>query len=160
MNPGVNINGFPVREGNSFSLLVNAPEYYPAMLQAIRDARSYVLMEMYLIESGQVADDFIEAVAGAAQRGVSVQLLLDAFGARGFSGDDRGRLASAGVQLAFYNPLQLSRPARNLLRTHRKFLIVDGIRAFVGGAGIADVFAGQRGWRETMLEIRGTVVQD
>jgi len=160
VNPGVNVNRFPVRAGNSFSLLVNAPEYYPAMLQAIRDARRYVLMEMYLVESGHVADDFVGAFAGAVQRGVTVQLLLDAFGARAFSGDDRERLARAGVELAFYNPLQLSRPAKNLLRTHRKFLIVDGVRAFVGGAGIADVFSGQRGWRDTVLEIRGAVVQD
>ena len=134
VNPGVNVNRFPVRAGNSFSLLVNAPEYYPAMLQAIRDACRYVLMEMYLVESGYVADDFIGAFADAVQRGVTVQLLLDAFGARAFSDDNREQLARAGVQLEFYNPLQLSRPARNLLRTHRKFLIVDGMRAFVGGA--------------------------
>ena len=153
-------HGFPFRSGNSFHLLVNGTHFFPLMLDAIRRASCQVVMEMYLVESGSITSQFSSALIEAARRGVTVQLLLDAFGCRALSGQDRARLVQGGVQLVFYNPLQLRRPRKNLLRTHRKFLVVDAVVAYVGGSGIADYFAGESGWRETMLEVRGPVVAD
>ena len=95
------------------------------MLTAIAAARKFVLMEMYLVDSGAVADRFVRAFSDAAGRGVKVQLLLDAFGSLGFSEQDGRRLLDAGVQLAFYNPLRLWKLKTNLFRTHRKLLVVD-----------------------------------
>jgi phosphatidylserine/phosphatidylglycerophosphate/cardiolipin synthase-like enzyme len=69
-------------------------------------------------------------------------------------------LRRGGVQLAFYNPLRLRALKRNLQRTHRKYLLVDGDVVFVGGSGISDDFTGTAGWRDTMLEVRGPVVAD
>lgn len=155
---------FPWRAGNRFELRVDAEGFYPPMLEAIARARRFVWLEMYLCESGAVANRFIEALAAAARRGVAVRVLLDAFGARGLARADRQRLADSGVALAFYNPLRLRRWTANLARDHRKLLVVDGERVFVGGAGITDEFdpPGQpkRRWRETMLEITGPVTAD
>jgi cardiolipin synthase len=151
---------FPQRAGNEFHLLVDGDRFYPAMLQAIERARHYVLMEMYLVESGRVADLFCTAFIAAVQRGVCVQLLLDAFGARRFSGRDRERLLRGGVLLASYNPLSLRKLKGNLLRTHRKFLLVDASVVYVGGSGIADCFSGPHAWRETMVAAHGPVVSD
>jgi len=151
---------FPQRAGNEFHLLVDGDRFYPAMLQAIEQARHYILMEMYLVESGRVADRFCAAFSAAAQRGVCVQLLLDAFGARRFSRRDRERLLQSGVQLASFNPLTLRHLKRNLMRTHRKFLLADATVAYVGGSGIADFFSGPHAWRETMVAAYGPVVHD
>lgn len=152
--------GFPVRAGNRFRLLVDGEVFYPRMLEAIRGARRQVLMEMYLVKSGDIASRFCSAFIAAAQRGVSVQLLLDAFGSRALGRLDRERLRRGGVQLEFYNPLRLRQLKRNLQRTHRKYLVVDGAVAYVGGWGITDEFTGAAGWRETMLEACGPVVAD
>lgn len=151
---------FPWRGGNRFRLLINGPAFYPVMLEAIAKARRCVLLEMYLTESGRVMDRFVQAFAGAAARGVKVLLLLDHFGSLGLNGVDRGRLADAGVHLVFFNPIIPRRLLANIRRDHRKLLLVDAERAFVGGAGISDSFDGPDGWRETMLEIRGPVVDD
>ena len=51
---------FPWREGNAFRLLVDGDIYFDAMLKAIEAARSHVLLEMYLWESGLVSERFIE----------------------------------------------------------------------------------------------------
>ena len=152
--------GFPVRTGNRFRLLVDGPVFYPQMLAAIRGATSHVLMEMYLVESGDIASRFCAACIDAVRRGVTVQLLLDAFGSRLLGRQDRERLRQGGVQLVFYNPLRLRQLRRNLQRTHRKYLVVDAAVAYVGGSGISDDFTGACGWRETMLEVRGPVVVD
>lgn len=155
---------FGWRDGNRFDLLIDGTRFYPAMLDAIGAARRQVLLEMYLAESGAVADRFIAALTGAAQRGVAVKLLLDGFGALGLSGVDRARLTDAGVDLRLYNPLRAAKGVHNLARDHRKLLVADDSVAFVGGAGITDAFdppaAPQARWRETMVAIRGPVVAD
>jgi cardiolipin synthase A/B len=156
----MDVNDFPQRPGNEFRLLVDGDQFYPAMLQAIGQAQHYILMEMYLVESGRVADQFCAAFVAAARRGVCVQLLLDAFGSRDFSRRDCEYLLHGGVRLAIFNPLSMRHLKNNLLRTHRKFLLVDATVAYVGGSGIADCFSGPHAWRETMVAASGPVLND
>ncbi len=155
---------FPWRTGNRFVLLVDGNRFFPRMLQAIDEAKHYVLLEIYLFESGAVADRFIDALVAAAARGVDVRVMLDDFGARRLGHADRQRLRGGGVNLEFYNPLHLGKWLRNLARDHRKLLLVDGELAFVGGAGIADEFdpPGQTEsrWRETIVMAEGPVIAD
>ncbi len=158
----LNRKRFPWRSGNRFDLLVDGGRFFPAMLTAIKAAQHYVLLEMYLFESGAMASEFIEAFGNAARRGVQVYLLLDDFGARGLLPSDRQRLLEAGVHLAFYNPLRYGKLRRNLWRDHRKLLLVDGAVAYTGGAGITDEFAPGEPlhWHDAMLAVRGPCVAD
>lgn len=154
---------YPWRNGNHFELLVDGAQYFPAMLEAIGNARHYVLLEIYLFESGRVAQRFIKTLNLAARRGVRVCLLLDDFGARRLQQRDRHALLQAGVELQFYNPIRYGVLRRNLFRDHRKLLVVDGRYAFTGGSGITDEFEDDgdiRGWHEVMLRIQGPVVAD
>jgi phosphatidylserine/phosphatidylglycerophosphate/cardiolipin synthase-like enzyme len=153
--------GWPWRSGNAFELLNGAAEFFPRMLASIEAARAHVLLEMYLMTSGRIASAFIEALTRAAARGVRCCVVIDGFGSLGLSAADRRRLEAAGVELRVFNPLRWRSRLRNFLRDHRKLLEVDGVVAFVGGAGLADEFApGPDGWRELMIEIRGPVVAD
>jgi phosphatidylserine/phosphatidylglycerophosphate/cardiolipin synthase-like enzyme len=156
--------GFPWRRGNRFELLVDGPQFFPRMLEAIATARRYVLLEIYLFESGAVATRFINAFVDAARRGVAVKLLLDDFGAAKLRPEDRQRLVAGGAELVFYNPVHYRRLLYNMFRDHRKLLIVDGAVAFVSGAGITDEFdrpvRPQQNWRETALRISGPVLTD
>ncbi|MET0218292.1 MAG: phospholipase D-like domain-containing protein [Burkholderiales bacterium] len=155
---------YPWRAGNRFDLLVDGPAFFARMLEAISTANRHVLFECYLFESGEVADRFIEALIRAARQGARVMVLLDGYGALGLRPEDRHRLERGGVDLAFYNALHWQKGVRNLLRDHRKLVVVDGVVGFVGGAGVTDEFDPQREphmrWRETMLEIHGPVVVD
>jgi cardiolipin synthase len=155
---------FPWRRGNRFELLVDGHVYFPRMLEAIELARQYILLEIYLFESGKVASRFIEALTSAAARGVTVKVLTDDFGAAKLEQRDRGRLTSGGVDLQFYNPVHLRQWFGNMLRDHRKLLIVDGEAAFVSGTGITDEFDNQKkpalSWRETAVRISGPVLID
>ena len=133
------IFNFAWREQNNFELLVDGSNFFPVMLAAIRSSKQFVLLEMYLFNSGKVADSFIEVLIEAANRGVIVYVLLDDFGAMGFLKKDRTRLIEAGIHLSFYNPLRYGDLRRNLFRNHRKLLVSDYHIAFVGGAGITVV---------------------
>lgn len=155
---------FPWRKGIRCELLIDGPIFFPRMLAGIDSATHQVLLEMYLFESGVVADRFITSMLAAADRGVDVRLLLDDFGALGLSRADCVRLEQGGVQLVFYNPFRLGKLTDNLARDHRKLLLIDGEVAFTGGAGITDVFdpadPATLAWRETMVRVEGPVVAD
>lgn len=155
---------FNWRNGNRFELLVDGDRFFPRMLDAIEHARKTIWLEMYLFESGVVATKFIDSLLAAADRGVSVKLLLDDFGSRGLSRYERHRLHHDNVDVCFYNQLRWAKLFDNMARDHRKLLIIDGEIAFVGGAGITDEFAPvdgvDRQWRETMMEINGPALED
>jgi cardiolipin synthase len=155
---------WPWRDGNRFRLLEASEQYFERMIQAIDDAQSYILLEMYLVQSGILAGRFIEAFVRAAQRGIGVRLALDGFGSLGLLQTDRHRLIDAGVELRVYNAVQLRKRLHNFLRDHRKLLLVDGQVAFVGGVGLTDEFGvtGPPGWpwRDLVVEIHGPVVSD
>lgn len=154
---------FPWHSGNQVELLLDGQIFFPAMLQAIAQAGHQILLEMYLFESGQLANRFIQALCHASQRGVQTRLLLDDFGARGLQQADRQQLQQAGVALSFYNPLHYGKWRRNLFRDHRKLLIIDSKLAFIGGTGLTDEFDGPHHslpWHEIMLRFRGPVVSD
>lgn len=155
---------FHWRSGNNVELLIDGHRFFPAMVSAIDNARDYILLEMYLFESGDVASRFIDALKTAAKRGVRIFLMLDDYGVRGLSRFDRARLQTQNIWLCYYNPLRFGYWLRNMARDHRKLLLVDGELAFLGGAGITDEFDPlrhpERRWRETMVSVRGPVVAD
>ncbi|HHL18979.1 MAG TPA: phosphatidylserine/phosphatidylglycerophosphate/cardiolipin synthase family protein [Thiothrix sp.] len=145
---------------NHFQLLIDGKRFYPEILKALMRAQHYILIEMYLVESGNITTTFIDVMTKKAHEGVIVKLLFDDFGANKLNQADRQRLKNAGVTLIFYNPVRLVHLKRNLHRTHRKIIVIDGHIAFTGGAGIADAFTGKQAWRETMIKIYGRVVFD
>jgi phosphatidylserine/phosphatidylglycerophosphate/cardiolipin synthase-like enzyme len=155
---------WPWRPGNAFEFLDDGARFFARMLEAIGSARAYVLLELYLVNSGAIATRFIEALSQARARGVRVCAVFDSFGALGLARADRARLLAAGVELRFFNPLRLQNRLLNFRRDHRKLLLVDGRMAFVGGAGLTDEFAtgtaGEPPWHEIMLQIAGPVLTD
>ncbi|SNS22915.1 phospholipase D-like domain-containing protein [Pseudomonas segetis] len=155
---------FNWRQGNRFTLLSDGPEFFPRMIDAIDSARQQVEFELYLIESGTCADQVLRALCDAAQRGVTVRCLFDAYGAQALTKADRALLSNAGVEMRWYNPIRWRRGIRNFYRDHRKLLLTDGRLAFVGGAGVTDDFwctdNPESAWHETMVEIDGPLVED
>lgn len=147
---------------------MDGEQFFPVMLQAIRQARDSLLLEFYMVSSGVVASQFISALIEAAGRGVVVRWLVDDFGARRLSASDSHALRSAGVELVRYNPIQIKKLQQNFARDHRKLLVVDQQLAFIGGTGISDEYMPSMtsgavttaGWHEIMLQVSGPVVAD
>lgn len=155
---------FPWRGGNRFELLLDGPAFFPRMLAAIDGARQQVEIELYLIEDGRCSERLADALCRAAERGITVRGLFDAYGAAGLGAVLRERMLAAGVQLRWYNPLRWRRGMRNFHRDHRKLLLVDQCLAYVGGTGSTDEFwlpdEARSPWHEVMVEIEGPLVGD
>src|SRR5436190_23526725 len=131
-----------LEHGNRLELLANGDRFYPAMLDAIRSARETINMETYIFKKGAIGDAFVEALCERARAGVRVTLVMDAIGSFGAFRKLRTPLRAAGARVAVYQTFTWYRLSRLNNRTHRELLVVDGETAFVGGAGIADWWAG------------------
>lgn len=154
---------YPWRYNNTFQVLVDGNEYFSSMLNEIKNAKKHILLEDYLFESGNTANQFIEELCRAKKRGVCVYILLDDYGSSGLSDYDKRRLVSAGADLLLYNPASIFHFSKSLKRDHRKLLVIDNHSAFIGGAGITDEFTPDYKndyWHDVMLKINGDVVFD
>jgi cardiolipin synthase A/B len=155
-----------LRPGHRVRVLVDGQEAFPAMLAAIARARRYVHLETYILRADRTGRLFAEALIERARAGVAVRLMYDGFGAISLSSDYLARLREAGVETLEFRPAGGRRWTwrRWLRRDHRKVLVVDGERCFLGGLNIGDEYAprvvGGRGWRDTHARVEGPVVAD
>jgi cardiolipin synthase len=154
--------GAPVEPGDRYTVLRNGNEVFPAMLDAIKDARQRISFESFIYEDGLVGDPFTAALVDAARRGVTVRIVLDAFGGK-LSDESQKQLTDAGATLVWFNPIRPWTLEETNYRTHRKVLVVDGSVAFTGGIGLADHWAGdaedEEHWRDTQFKVTGPAVR-
>lgn len=126
--------------------LCTGRQIFPAMLEAIQAARASIRLETYIYAAGGPGRKFLGALLEAAQRGVRVRVLVDAFGSWTLSSQFFAPLQAAGGEVRFFNPLHLWRFG---VRDHRKLLVCDEDTAFIGGFNIASEYDGDgvtHGW--------------
>ena len=123
--------------GNRIEALVDGEQAFPAMLQAIDEAKVSVAFSTYIFDSGGIGEKFIDALERAHKRGVEVRALIDSVGARYCRPRVYPILRQRGVPAALFNPPLLYPwiTAFNL-RNHRKILIADGAVGFTGGINV------------------------
>ena len=148
--------------GNVVTDLENGVEIFPAMLAAIRGAQKTITLETYIYWSGNVGQQFADALSERARNGVAVKVMVDWAGSIKMEDSLLQSMKDAGVEIHQYRPLKWYNLGRLNNRTHRKLLVVDGRIGFTGGVGIADIWEGQAQdpdhWRDLHFRIEGPVV--
>jgi len=127
--------------GNRIELLRNGAEFFPALTRAIDAAELEVWLETYIFADDASGRDVAAAMVRAAQRGVTVRVLVDGWGARQYLTPSLAKmLAAGGVRLMKYRPEVAPWQFRlhRLRRLHRKICHVDARVAFVGGINLID----------------------
>lgn len=155
--------GVPISDGNRVRILRNGRQIFPAMLEAIDSAERSIEFLTFVYWTGRIADEFADALARAARRGVGVRVLLDGFGAAPMRRELIETMTDAGVQVEWFRPLVRWKLWQSDHRTHRKILVCDGTIGFTGGVGIAEEWEGDARdptqWRETHFAIEGPAVR-
>ncbi|MFG6431664.1 phospholipase D-like domain-containing protein [Roseateles sp. LYH14W] len=148
--------------GNQVETLLNGDEIFPAMLAAIRSAKTTITFETYIYWSGSIGREFVDALAERARAGVKVHVLLDWVGSLKMDAALVDEMKAAGVECVRFHEPGFGNWRQMNNRTHRKLLVVDGRLGFTGGVGIADEWRGnardKTEWRDTHYRVQGPVV--
>ncbi len=127
--------------------------------EGIRNAKHSILLETYIFEDDLVGRQILSELNRAALRGVSVRLIVDGFGSSPWLVSLGKKILDLGFEVRICHPLPgrivawssgfwepLSRAFQMLThlnkRDHRKLLIVDGKKAWVGSWNISATHLG------------------
>lgn len=156
-------------------------DYFEDVIKAIRFSKKSVDFEVYIFEKGVLGDRVLAVLTRAAQRGVRVRLLVDGIGSPDFHSDFGPKLKLGRVRSRVYRrpPSLMNLSSRWLgsffngkigrrlrdswfrlnRRDHRKLVIVDRRRVWLGGFNVSDEHlesvSGKKAWRDTGLALRG-----
>jgi cardiolipin synthase len=153
----------PFLPGNAVRTLVDGDATFAAILDAIEDARRYVLVQFFIVRDDPLGRMLKDLLIAKAAEGVHVYFLYDSIGCFDLPTRYVSELLTGGVDVhpfatdeRFVNRFQLN------FRNHRKIVVVDGERAFVGGHNVGIEYMGGdprlSPWRDTHIEMRGPVV--
>ncbi len=166
----------PLVAGNRVHLLRDGPASFRAMFAAIRSAQRQINLEYFIVED--IESDGVhlgDLLVAKRQQGVVINLIYDSYGSQSTPSAFFTRLAQAGVQIVEYNPVNPLNAHKSYAlndRDHRKILVVDGMRAIIGGVNLSATYESNQTsgagdatkpaphWRDTDLQIDGPAVAD
>jgi cardiolipin synthase len=166
--------GRPLVDGNQVELLLDGPQTYAAMLEAIDAAHEHIHIESYIVDADGPGQEFARRLAARSRDGVRVHLSFDAIGSMRTPRSFFAELEREGVVLCEYQPVRsLLAVLRGMAhrRNHRKIMVVDGRIGFVGGLNISREYSAgsaphwmrigtdhDLGWRDSHVRVQGPVV--
>lgn len=149
--------------GNKVALLENGEEFFPRVFEAIAAAREQVLLETFILFEDKVGQALHAALLKAAERGVQIDITIDGWGSPDLSETFISGLTSAGIRVHVFDAVPgILRRANMFRRLHRKIVVIDGTRAFIGGINYsADhlVDFGPEAKQDYSVEIEGPIVK-
>ncbi len=150
--------------GNRVDLLPHGGDFFPALLAAIDQAETCICIDFYIIKSDTTGVLLGKALKKAAQRGVSIVLIYDALGSFETPEAYWNDLQLHGVECIPFNPPSFARFRLLDIRDHRKLVVIDGEKAFVGGLNVGDEYSGfgenYTRWRDVGMRLEGSAARE
>jgi cardiolipin synthase len=137
-----------------------------SLLAVIDSASSTLDICTFIFGDDVLGQEVARHLVAKAQSGVRVRLMIDGIGVYLGGHPDLGALKLAGVKLAlFVSPLKSPLPGRTNLRNHRKMVVADRQRLWMGGRNLAaEYFEGdaalmhqRSAWIDLSFELRGAI---
>ena len=158
------LSRMPFTKGNQAELLIDGHATFDAIFAAIQNASHYILVQFYIYRDDAIGKRLAELLIAARARGVRVMLIYDEIGSYSLPNGYLDALRAAGCEVSgFRTKPRKQKTFRINFRNHRKIVVVDGLRAFVGGLNVGREYLGEDPkvgtWRDTHMSITGPAVQ-
>ncbi len=143
--------------GHSLRFLLSGEERFDELVGVLDRAKNSLKLCFYMFQPDHAGNKVRGALIRAAQRGVDVHLIIDAFGSdapKSFLEP----IERAGGRISLFLPRW---NVRYLIRNHQKFVIADDTKVITGGFNVSDhYFASpqENGWSDLGVTIQGPVV--
>ncbi len=152
---------------SGFRLLSDSAEAFSARMETIRQTRTSLDVQYYIVHDGLSIRALIDEVLRAADRGVRVRLLLDDTTSEGSDYQIATLAAHPNILIRVFNPLHrgrsnvVTRSLGRLLnlsqqhrRMHNKLMLADNSLAIVGGRNLGDeYFDADQGFNFTDIDL-------
>ena len=136
----MNHNIFHHSKKNKVKYFLDGLEYQNQYLNLIKNAKHNIHLQTYIFELDSFGSKVYDELIIAAERGISIYLLIDSVGSSLFSESAEKKLKAKGVQFLRFNGIQFKWLYRWGRRLHHKILLVDEEISFVGGINVTSSF--------------------
>lgn len=155
--------GYAPCSGNAVRILRDGNDTYRDMLQAIQQAKDFILLEFFIIRNDRVGTILRQSLEERAKAGVRVYVIYDEVGSHKLPAGYLRSLKRAGVRISSFNGRRfwLSSMLRINYRNHRKLVVIDGEYAYLGSLNIGLEYtqtAQRPYWRDTFVNLQGPIV--
>ena len=145
---------------NKVDIYQTGRKTFKAILNAIDNAKSSIHLEFYIIDNDDIGNLVKDKLIEKAKQGVEVRLIYDDVGSWHLPKRFINELTKAGVEVYPFMPVKFPFLTSKVnYRNHRKIIVVDGKKAFMGGMNIADRYLKGDSmlgtWYDTVLGIEG-----
>lgn len=150
----------PYVPGNSAEWMESGQKYFQKLCDLIDLAEEEIHLQTYIFIDDETGKKIVNALIRAAVRGVSVFILIDAFGSNGISGSCLKSFEGAGIQVKKFGEFYSSGRFHIGRRLHRKILVIDQKIAVVGGINISNQYAGTKTslpWLDFAIIVSGQI---
>jgi len=155
---------FKAYENSRVKFLSTGESFYEELKKELESAKSYIFMEYFIIERGQMWDSILEILKRKASEGVEVRVMYDDLGTiYKLPNNYPKRLKKMGIDCVKFNSFVPIMSALHNNRDHRKITVVDGRVGFVSGLNIADEYINVMQkfghWKDTGVKIEGEAIK-
>lgn len=156
------LNNFMPTTGNAVEIFHDTRDAFDAILEALRSAENYVLVQFYEIQNDQAGKTLLGVLKDLSSRNVEVYFYFDPLHST-LEDDQVKELENLGIVVAQHTPASTGfDPASGNFRNHRKLVIVDGNCALSGGMNIGDYYLSRvekyAPWNDIFSKIEGPSV--
>ncbi|MBP9690390.1 MAG: hypothetical protein KBE91_12305, partial [Bacteroidia bacterium] len=148
---------------NSITLVNSGDAYFDLLLKLIREAKYVLHLQFYIFDLDKTGLLVLEELKLAVKRGVSVFVVVDAFGSEQITKKVTPLFTNNGIYIKRFSPIRNNKGLGLGRRLHHKLVWVDGHTALLGGINIADKYsgwAGQTPWLDFAVKIEGELCED
>lgn len=150
----------PFLAHNRAELLIDGEAAFDSIFEGIKTAERYLLVQFYIVRDDQLGRKLHDHLVERAQAGVEVYFLYDEIGSYQLPSSYVQSLREAGVEVHHFHSTRGLRNRFQLnFRNHRKIVVADGERAWMGGMNVGDEYLGINmdlgPWRDTHLKLEG-----
>jgi cardiolipin synthase len=157
----------------------NGDVYLGDLLEAISGATKSIYVESYIFELPEPGVRLLRALEEKHRQGLDIRILIDGVGSLHHIRPLQNWSEDSWIPVRVFNPLPWHRRWRwlffplfllNLIwntrllnrRDHRKMIVIDGKRAFLGSINFSKVhfsFYGTRPWFDLAIQVEGELIQ-
>src|ERR1051325_2620497 len=114
--------------GNHAELVHSGKDFFERLVWMIDNAQSVIHFQSYILDNDETGKRVTNALKVAAQRGVQVFLVLDAWGSRGLDDDFIESLKEGGINFRWFGKLVTKHGLHIGRRMHHKIVVCDSHR--------------------------------